>query len=126
MLCMVILMPVTMIIFGRCWQKRPPRKINDLYGYRTAMSMKSQETWDFAHRYFGKLWFILGLILLPLSAAAMLFLLPTQKLTHYHGAAGSTGRKNIDDQNVDGIHQGNGGYCGRAYIADHHGIGGPH
>ena len=29
----------------------PPKKINDLYGYRTASSMKSQERWDFAQRY---------------------------------------------------------------------------
>ena len=53
----------------------PPKDINSFYGYRTSMSMKSRETWDFAHRYFGRLWFILGLMLLPLSAAAMLFLL---------------------------------------------------
>jgi uncharacterized membrane protein len=29
----------------------PPKKINNLYGYRTAGSMKSQERWDFAQRY---------------------------------------------------------------------------
>ena len=71
MLCMVILMPVAMIIFGRCWQKSPPRKINDLYGYRTAMSMKSQETWDFAHRYCGRIWLWSGAGILLLSVIAM-------------------------------------------------------
>ena len=71
--CLVI--PLTMMIFGRHFMHNPPKDINGSYGYRTSMSMKSRETWDFAHRYFGRLWFILGLILLPLSAAAMLFLL---------------------------------------------------
>lgn len=71
--CLVI--PLTMMIFGRHFMHNPPKEINGSYGYRTSMSMKSRETWDFAHRYFGKLWFILGLILLPMSAAAMLFLL---------------------------------------------------
>ena len=71
--CLVI--PLTMMIFGRHFMHNPPKDINSFYGYRTSMSMKSRETWDFAHRYFGRLWFILGLILLPLSAAAMLFLL---------------------------------------------------
>ena len=71
--CLVI--PLTMMILGRHFMHNPPKEINGSYGYRTSMSMKSRETWDFAHRYFGRLWFILGLILLPLSAAAMLFLL---------------------------------------------------
>ena len=71
--CLVI--PLTMIIFGRHFMHSPPKEINGSYGYRTSMSMKSRETWDFAHRYFGRLWFILGLMLLPLSAAAMLFLM---------------------------------------------------
>ncbi|WP_162126816.1 SdpI family protein [Flavobacterium phycosphaerae] len=33
--------------------KFPPKKINDLYGYRTTASMKNQEVWDFAQRYSG-------------------------------------------------------------------------
>lgn len=75
MLAVSLVIPLTMIIFGRHFMHNPPKEINGSYGYRTSMSMKSRETWDFAHRYFGRLWFILGLILLPLSAAAMLFLL---------------------------------------------------
>ena len=75
MLAVSLVIPLTMIIFGRHFMHSPPKEINGSYGYRTSMSMKSRETWDFAHRYFGRLWFILGRILLPLSAAAMLFLL---------------------------------------------------
>ncbi|MEI3101646.1 MAG: SdpI family protein [Oscillospiraceae bacterium] len=75
MLAVSLLIPLTMIIFGRHFMSNPPKDINSFYGYRTSMSMKSRETWDFAHRYFGKLWFILGLILLPLSVMPMFFLL---------------------------------------------------
>ena len=75
MLAVSLLIPLTMIIFGRHFMSNPPKDINSFYGYRTSMSMKSRETWDFAHRYFGKLWFILGLILLPLSVIPMFFLL---------------------------------------------------
>lgn len=37
--------------------------------------MMNRETWEFAHGYIGKLWFIGGWILLPVSAAVMLFVL---------------------------------------------------
>ncbi len=34
--------------------KKPPKKINHLYGYRTKSSMSSQEKWDFAQNYSSK------------------------------------------------------------------------
>lgn len=37
--------------------------------------MMNMETWKFAHSYIGKLWFICGLILLPLSAVVMVLVL---------------------------------------------------
>ena len=39
------------------------------------MSMKNKETWEFAHRYCGKLWIVLGLALMPLSLISLLFVL---------------------------------------------------
>ncbi|WP_297720655.1 SdpI family protein [Intestinimonas sp.] len=69
---MDLLIPVVMLLLGRHFLTRPPKTINDLYGYRTARSMKNQSTWDFAHRTCGRLWFRLGLVLLPLSALVML------------------------------------------------------
>jgi uncharacterized membrane protein len=41
-------------IWGLTWWIRPPRKINKIYGYRTNMSMKNKDTWDYAHRFYGK------------------------------------------------------------------------
>lgn len=69
---MVLLTPAVMLLFGRRFQTKPPKTINSLYGYRTARSMKNQDTWDFAHHFCGRLWFTLGLVLLPVSVAAML------------------------------------------------------
>lgn len=64
--------PVVMILFGRQFLRNPPKQVNKVFGYRTAMSMKNQDTWAFAHRHCGKLWFLLGLLLLPLSVLALL------------------------------------------------------
>ncbi len=75
MLLFDLLIPVTMIVFGKIFMKNPPKRINSVYGYRTAMSRKNKETWQFAHTYCGRLWVSLGLVLLVLSAAACLFLL---------------------------------------------------
>ena len=38
-------------------------------------SMKNRETWEFTHKYFGKLWYIFGLVLLPISIILMLFVI---------------------------------------------------
>ena len=75
MLCMILLVPLTMICFGRIFLKKPSKEINSIYGYRTPRSTKNIETWKFAHHYSGKLWFQWGVILLPLSILPMFFLL---------------------------------------------------
>lgn len=67
-----LLVPAMMIAFGRVMWKRPPRKINGIYGYRTAMSMKNTDTWRFAHDYCGRLWWRLGWITLAPSLIASL------------------------------------------------------
>lgn len=73
MLVMDLILPLAMILLGRWLLKNPPKSRNAVLGYRTAWSMKSQDTWDFANRYCGKIWFRLGLILLPLSAVVLFF-----------------------------------------------------
>jgi len=39
-----------MIILGYIYWKWPPKKINQIYGYRTRRSMKNQEIWDYANK----------------------------------------------------------------------------
>ena len=63
MLACNMLIPALMIGFGILMLKRPPKKINGLFGYRTAMSMKNMDTWKFAHDYAGRLWWKIGLIM---------------------------------------------------------------
>lgn len=67
-----LLVPAIMIIGGSILAKHAPKNINSVCGYRTTMSMKNRDTWEFAHHYFGKVWRLVGWILLPLSVAAML------------------------------------------------------
>ena len=59
--------------FGFYFKNKSPKEINSLFGYRTTMSMKNKDTWEFAHHYCGRLWLVLGMIMLPLSVIPMLF-----------------------------------------------------
>ena len=61
MLAMDLILPLSMVFLGRYFVRHAPGNINMLFGYRTARSMKNQDTWQFAHRYFGKLWYKMGL-----------------------------------------------------------------
>lgn len=74
MLCCNLLVPIVIIIGGLIMWKYPPRNINNLIGYRTYRSMKNMDTWIFAHKYCGKLWWKIGWITLFLSLViSMLF-----------------------------------------------------
>lgn len=67
-LIVLLIIPLTMIGFGLIFKKNPPKTRNMGYGYRTTWSMKSQETWDFAHEYMGKVWLYTGipLVIIPI------------------------------------------------------------
>ena len=46
MLIMDLLLPFTMIGFGRYFMKKAPKEINSVFGYRTSMSMKNIAAWQ--------------------------------------------------------------------------------
>jgi uncharacterized membrane protein len=75
MFVMSVLIPGIMIGFGAYFRKHAPKEINDIFGYRTTMSMKNKETWEFAHRHCGRLWWKYGWGMLLLTVMAMLFVL---------------------------------------------------
>lgn len=75
MFIIAIIYPAMMIVIGLLFKNAAPKKINYIYGYRTAMSMKNRDTWEFAHRYIGRLSLLLGLLLLIPSVVPMLFLM---------------------------------------------------
>lgn len=62
-----LLIPFVMIVVGRMSWKHCPKNINSLIGYRTTRSMKSMDTWKFAHEYCGKLWWKLGWLIMILT-----------------------------------------------------------
>lgn len=66
-----LIVPLTMVGFGAYFMKRAPKEINVFFGYRTRRSMKSRETWEFAHKYCGRLWFYFGLCMIPADLAAL-------------------------------------------------------
>ena len=70
-----IICPAVMIVAGLYFRKSAPKKINAFLGYRTEMSMKNRDTWEFAHKYIGNLWSVLGSILIVPSAVPMFFLI---------------------------------------------------
>ncbi len=86
MLLMNLMIPLTMIGFGRSFMKNTPKEINAVFGYRTSISMKNKDTWEFAHRYCGKLWYVCGLILLPITVIFLLLVIG--KDTDYVGTVG--------------------------------------
>jgi len=62
-----LIIPIIMLFFGVKFRNNSPKNINGIYGYRTSMSMKNNETWEFAHHYCGRLWIRLGFIILIIS-----------------------------------------------------------
>lgn len=76
MLICVLLLPASMIIMGIVYCKGGyPKEINDSFGYRTKLSRRSQEAWDFAQKLFGKLSLIMGAVTLLPSVVPMLFVI---------------------------------------------------
>ena len=67
-----LLIPAVMIIGGGLMWKSSPKNINRVYGYRTARSMKNMDTWEFAHRYIGRLWWIIGWVSVVTTVLAQL------------------------------------------------------
>ncbi len=80
MMLMLLVIPTTMIIIGKYFGKLAPKEINTRFGYRTPMSMKNSETWQFAQTYFAKVWHNIGRVLL-LSVLLMFFVIGKGKDT---------------------------------------------
>ena len=39
------------------------------------MSMKNKDTWEFAHKYCGKVWYVCGMVMLPITVIFMLLVI---------------------------------------------------
>ncbi|MBQ9972120.1 MAG: SdpI family protein [Firmicutes bacterium] len=74
MLLMVILIPAIMTISGKVLSEGGTAR-NRTFGYRTSMSMKNDDTWEFANEMLGHMWIRMGPALLPVSVIPMLFVM---------------------------------------------------
>ena len=72
MLLTSLLIPVIMLVFGCLFHRSAPKKINVWYGYRSARSMKNEDTWVFAHQHIGRTWMLVGAVLLVISVIPMI------------------------------------------------------
>ena len=83
MLVMNLLIPITMISFGHSFEKKPPKieRSKFAFGYRTIMSMKNADTWEYAHIIFGKLWCRFGIVLGLISIIPLFFVIGKDKDT---------------------------------------------
>lgn len=73
MLICTMILPICCIYYGNIFIKNPP-EMNVSKGYRTSKSMRSKDAWFFAHDLLGRIWRVLGVALLVLSIAGMLYI----------------------------------------------------
>ena len=67
----VMLIPAVLFLFGKFFSKDVPMGINAFCGYRTKRSMKNENTWVFANKYWGKLAAKLAVLSAVITARAM-------------------------------------------------------
>ncbi|MDO4188735.1 MAG: SdpI family protein [Lachnospiraceae bacterium] len=71
---MVLFAPILFIIAGAIQKNHPPKNINRTVGFRTALSMESQEAWDYANKQIGVYWVKVGIVELIVSVIAVILL----------------------------------------------------
>ena len=66
--------PLILLVAGLFTRIGLPKKVNWFVGYRTPMACKNQDTWAFAHKYWGKLMIIFGIIILALCIIGVILI----------------------------------------------------
>ena len=77
----IFLIPLLVIIIGLLMYKYPPQKPNWFVGYRSRKSMKNEKIWKEANQYCGKIWMLMGLIMVFVSI--LLFLLDLFSMVNF-------------------------------------------
>lgn len=70
-----LMLPLAFIGMGRRFTKCPPETIDPMQGYRTVMSMKNQDTWEFAQAYYGRTCYKIGWVTLFVTVLAQVWML---------------------------------------------------
>lgn len=68
-----LVFPLLAIFFGNKYRNNPPEKIAKGVAYSTQLSMQSRQSWNFAHKYIGTIWFFGGIVVGILSFLAVYF-----------------------------------------------------
>lgn len=79
MLFIAIVLPFIMFMSSFYFIAGGPKNINNIFGYRTGLSMINKDTWIFAHEYCGKLWLKVGIAFILASIVIMLCLIKTDQ-----------------------------------------------
>lgn len=69
----LLLQGVLFLSLAYYYLKKPPQKINYLYGYRTRRSMANQEVWDFANLQSGKAFWRVAIATATIGIILLLF-----------------------------------------------------
>ena len=69
-----LLLPLIMLVSGLFTRFGLPKRVNWFAGYRTPLACKNQDTWGFAHRYWGRMMIVFGFILIALSIVGILLI----------------------------------------------------
>lgn len=72
MLIMVMPIPFFVTGFGKYMMGSGAEEVSEWIGYRTPFSKKNRETWAFSQRYYGKLLYKPGMLLLVCSIVGMI------------------------------------------------------
>ena len=67
-----MIVPIITAAAGLLMWLKGPKEVNSIIGYRTPRSMKNKDTWNFAHKHAGRLFFIAGLASLVPTVAAQI------------------------------------------------------
>jgi uncharacterized membrane protein len=72
------------LMLGLAWyyKKYPPKKINELYGFRTRRTMANQDIWDVANKRSAQDLWTYALYLLVISVFLIVFNIPYAFLIH--------------------------------------------
>ena len=89
-LLMNLLIGLIFFVTGLITHFFPPKKINQLYGYRTPRSMKNQHNWDVAQRFSTKK-MIQGSLVLILISFFKIFFNPTETTEVWIGVVSTIG-----------------------------------
>jgi len=73
--------PILVTCFGSYMKRGKPQERNWILGYRSTLSMKNHDTWIFAQRYCGLVFWRLGWILLLITITTMLLCINADKDT---------------------------------------------